>query len=85
MSYGPNLNELFRQAAVYVDKILKGTTPGELPVQRPTRFELFLNERTARTLGLAIPPSLRLRAGRSGDRVISRGERQRRQRPISRS
>lgn len=66
MSYGPSLSELFRQAATYTDRILKGARPGELPVQRSTRFELVVNQKTANTLGLTIPPSLRLRA----DRVI---------------
>jgi putative ABC transport system substrate-binding protein len=66
MSYGPYAPELYRRAASYVDKVLKGTRPGELPVEQPTRFELVLNARTARLLGLAFAPSLLLRA----DRVI---------------
>ena len=66
MSYGPNLNDLFRQAATYVDKILRGAKPGELPLQRPTRFDLVVNLKTAKALGLTIPPLILLRA----DQVI---------------
>jgi putative ABC transport system substrate-binding protein len=66
MSYGPEVIDLFRQAATYVDKVLKGAKPGDLPVQRPTRFDLVINGKTAKALGLAIPPPLLLRA----DRVI---------------
>jgi ABC-type uncharacterized transport system substrate-binding protein len=64
MSYGPNLADLFRQAAAYVDRILKGARPGDLPVQRPTRFELILNQATAKALGLTIPESVLVRADR---------------------
>jgi putative ABC transport system substrate-binding protein len=66
MSYGPNLYGLFSQAATYVDRILKGAKPGDLPVQRPERFEMLVNLRTAKALGLTIPQPLLLRA----DRVI---------------
>jgi putative tryptophan/tyrosine transport system substrate-binding protein len=62
MSYGASLPELFRRAAFYVDKILKGTTPGELPVQQPTKFELAINLKAARALGLSIPPSVLFQA-----------------------
>jgi putative ABC transport system substrate-binding protein len=66
LSYGPNVAEIVRNAATYVDKIFKGAKPGDLPVQQPTRFELVINLKTAKTLGLAVPESFLLRA----DRVI---------------
>jgi len=62
MSYGPNYAHLHERAALFVDKILKGAKPGDLPVEAPTRFELVLNLRTAKTLGLTIPPTLLARA-----------------------
>jgi putative tryptophan/tyrosine transport system substrate-binding protein len=62
MSYAPSNIELFRGAATYVDKILKGAKPGELPIQEPTKFELVLNLNTAKTLGLAVPPTVIARA-----------------------
>ena len=63
LSYGPDPVDIFRRAASYVDRILRGAKPAELPVQLPTKFEMVLNLKTAKALGLApVPPSIRLRA-----------------------
>ena len=66
ISYGPNIGDQFRRVAVFVDKILRGAKPGDLPVEQATRFEVVINLKTAKALGLTIPPSLLQRA----DQVI---------------
>jgi putative ABC transport system substrate-binding protein len=66
MTYGPNLADVYRRAVTYVDKILQGAKPADLPVEQPTKFDLVMNMRTAKALGLTIPPSILIRA----DQVI---------------
>ena len=62
LSYGDDREDTFRRAATYVDRILRGEKPGDLPVQFPTKFEMIVNRKTATSLGLAVPPSILLRA-----------------------
>ena len=62
LSYGPDPVDSYRGAATYVDRILRGANPADLPVQFPTKFEMVLNLKTAKALGLAVPPSILLRA-----------------------
>jgi putative ABC transport system substrate-binding protein len=62
LSYGPDLVDIFRRAASYVDRILRGAKPAELPVQLPTKFEMVVNLKTAKALGLTVPQSILLRA-----------------------
>jgi putative ABC transport system substrate-binding protein len=62
MAYGPSLSDLFQRAASYVDKILKGARPADLPIEQPTKFELVFNLKSAKALGLTIPESFLIRA-----------------------
>ena len=62
MAFGPDVAEMFRRAAYFVDRILKGAKPAEIPVERPTKFKLVVNLKTAKALGITFPPSILLRA-----------------------
>lgn len=64
MAYGVNFPEMFRRAAYFVDRILKGAKPGDIPIEQPTRFELIVNMKTAKVLGIRIPNSILVRAGK---------------------
>jgi putative ABC transport system substrate-binding protein len=66
MSYGPSIADLYRRAATYVDKILKGTKPSELPIEQPMKFDFIVNLKAAKQIGLTVPPNVLVRA----DRVI---------------
>jgi len=62
IAYGPSYRDLYSRAAIYVDKIIKGAKPSDLPVEQPSKFELIINRKAAKALGLTVPPSLLMRA-----------------------